>query len=147
MDLKNWDRDKGILREGERLGQVANSSGEDRAMRDGWRAEERQRAAQAFAQPGVPGDAAIRGAIAQRLAYDACVDEGDIILTVQDGGVGLDGLVNDHLARQRAGEIAAAVDGVRSVRNGLTVRNLSAAVPLPGTMESLDGDPGTGRMG
>lgn len=146
MDRKTWDREKGILQENERLVQVANSSGEDRAMRDGWRAEELQREAQAFAQPVEPGDTGIRDAVARRLAYDVCVDEGDIVLTVRDGVVGLDGLVNDGLAKQRAGEIAAAVDGVRGVRNDLTVRNISAAVPVPGTMAAMEGE-GEGERG
>lgn len=119
---------------------IAHGSGEDRAMRDGWWEERRHLDGMAGAEPAGPGDTATRDAVAQRLAYDVCVDEGDIILTVGDGVVVLEGLVNDELARRRAGDIAAAVQGVRQVRNGLSVRNISAAVATPAPMNVMNRD-------
>lgn len=66
-------------------------------------------------------DAAITAAVNARLAGDEKLSVLKIDVDTVDGRVSLSGQAPDESARQRATELAAAVDGVRTVNNMLVV--------------------------
>ena len=72
-------------------------------------------------------DARIHEDVCQWLADDARVDARDIVVTVRDADVVLEGRVDDRRARRLAEDIAANVPGVRDVFNRLTTSERRSA--------------------
>jgi|SRR5690349_17690852 hypothetical protein len=66
-----------------------------------------------------PGDAGIREDVRRWLAEDGRLDAAAIDVHVQEGEVTLEGLVSGRGAKRLAGDVAAAVPGVRAVVNRL----------------------------
>lgn len=69
-----------------------------------------------------PADEAVAAAIALWLGRDRIVDARFVDASVRRGKVTLTGIVATPLQRQRSYSVAAAVPGVRRVRNRLRVR-------------------------
>lgn len=67
-------------------------------------------------------DSAITAQVKTKLIADAPVDANKIDVETRAGVVQLSGFVDSADARNRAGEIARSVDGVREVRNDLELR-------------------------
>ncbi|HET9868758.1 MAG TPA: BON domain-containing protein, partial [Nitrospira sp.] len=67
-------------------------------------------------------DSAITNNIRARFIDDPMVHFGDVGVTTLNGSVRLTGQVNSERERQRAAQIAHAVDGVRNVDNEIAIR-------------------------
>jgi len=74
-------------------------------------------------------DGAITARVKSRFIGDKYVDAFDINVDTYEGVVTLKGEVNNNIAREQAGKIAAAVDGVASVDNQIRVVRKVAAEP------------------
>jgi hyperosmotically inducible protein len=67
-------------------------------------------------------DSTITNSIRARYLEDPMVHFGDVGVTTLNGNVRLTGRVNSERERQRAGQIAREVKGVRGVNNEIAVR-------------------------
>lgn len=67
-------------------------------------------------------DVGISSKVRARLINDAELNVFKIDVTTYKGVVQLSGFVNTAAAKERAGDVAAAVDGVKDVRNDLIVK-------------------------
>lgn len=59
--------------------------------------------------------------VCERLSADDCLDASDVLVSVSDGEVILEGQVVDRRSKQRAENIARSVDGVTQVYNRVEV--------------------------
>ncbi|HEY8946822.1 MAG TPA: BON domain-containing protein [Polyangiaceae bacterium] len=92
-------------------------------------------------------DDRIREDVCDRLSYDDEVDASDIIVTVQQGEVTLEGTVEDRRAKHRAEDIADSVNGVKDVHNRLRSRKgiiQEVGDRLMGREEEMMGHSGSG---
>ncbi|NLG15903.1 MAG: BON domain-containing protein [Fibrobacter sp.] len=69
----------------------------------------------------VPSDGEIKGMVSNVLLWDSNIDNTDILVSVDNGKVTLDGTVPAFWQKIRAGEIILNVNGVVSVNNCLAV--------------------------
>lgn len=69
-------------------------------------------------------DDAITNNISDKLSADRSLNPYDIKVETVGGNVDLNGVVDTHAEAAKAAEVALTVRGVRSVKNGLHVRNL-----------------------
>jgi len=86
-------------------------------------------------------DAELRAKVEQRLRRANFVEHHDVRVRVEDGRVMLEGSVQADHEKERAGELARAVDGVEAVDNRLLVAKgagdpdalppIDAGAPLP----------------
>lgn len=67
-------------------------------------------------------DTAVATKVKAALANDDTVPANDVVVEVRDGTVQLGGFVKTSAAKERAGEIAKGVEGVRKVDNKVDVR-------------------------
>ena len=75
----------------------------------------------AFSDSAAPGDDGVRARINQILDAQAVLEAERIGVLVEEGKVILEGFVNAYWKKQRAGEVALGVEGVREVDNRLAV--------------------------
>jgi hyperosmotically inducible protein len=68
-------------------------------------------------------DQAIETKVNAALMTDQGTDAGDIDVEVRDGVVQLSGFVSSEVEKQRAGDIAKGVKGVKDVHNSLDLKN------------------------
>jgi osmotically-inducible protein OsmY len=85
-------------------------------------------AAQATAEAGkelakATDDPTTTSAIKMKFARDKMVDAFDINVDTNDGNVTLTGTVNSKAEADRAIELARSVEGVKSVKSNLTIKN------------------------
>ncbi len=71
----------------------------------------------------VMGDQMIETKVNAALMSDQGTDAGDIDVEVREGVVQLSGFVSSEVEKQRAGEIAKGVKGVKDVHNSLYLKN------------------------
>jgi hyperosmotically inducible protein len=71
----------------------------------------------------VMSDQMIETKVNAALMSDQGTDAGDIDVEVRDGMVQLSGFVSSEVEKQRAGEIAKGVKGVKDVHNSLDLKN------------------------
>ena len=71
----------------------------------------------------VMGDQMIETKVNAALMSDQGTDAGDIDVEVREGVVQLSGFVSSEVEKQRAGEIAKGVKGVKDVHNSLDLKN------------------------
>jgi hyperosmotically inducible protein len=71
----------------------------------------------------VMGDQMIETKVNAALMSDQGTDAGDIDVEVREGVVQLSGFVSSEVEKQRAGEIAQGVKGVKDVHNSLDLKN------------------------
>ncbi len=71
----------------------------------------------------VMGDQMIETKVNAALMSDQGTDAGDIDVEVRDGVVQLSGFVSSDVEKERAGEIAKGVKGVKDVHNSLDLKN------------------------
>ncbi len=89
-----------------------------------------------------PSDAVIRQQVQEALRRGEFVDDEGIVIETDEGVVTLRGQVAAEHERERAQELAARVDGVRSVRNELRVgKGLDAPDALPPVTAPGSGGP------
>jgi hypothetical protein len=69
-----------------------------------------------------PTDERLAAEVRRWMGEDARLDARDVVVRVREGEVTLEGVVRDRAARRLAGDIAAAVPGVRAVANRLGTR-------------------------
>lgn len=70
----------------------------------------------------LPSDDEIFRTVRERLKRQDYLDVDDIQVSVQDGEVTLEGIVQDRFAKRTARDVADFVPGVRDVHNHLTIR-------------------------
>lgn len=75
----------------------------------------------AFSDTAAPGDEGVRARINQILVAQGVLEAERIDVLVEEGNVILEGSVNAFWKKQRAGEVALGVEGVREVDNRLAV--------------------------
>jgi osmotically-inducible protein OsmY len=85
-------------------------------------------AAQATAEAGkelakATDDATMTSAVKMKFARDKTVDAFDINVDTKNGNVTLTGTVNTKAEADRAIELARSVEGVKSVKSNLTLKN------------------------
>src|SRR3954470_23427004 len=78
-----------------------------------------------------PDDAAITTAVKSKMAADTTVPATKINVDTKEGAVTLTGEVESDAAKTKAETIAKATDGVKSVKNNLTVRAVAPPVTTP----------------
>lgn len=69
----------------------------------------------------IAADNTVSAAIRRKLSADPAVSQYAVGISTVDGNVTLSGTVGSFAARDRAVEIATGADGVRSVRNRISV--------------------------
>ena len=90
------------------------------------------------------GDAVIKTRVGTRLTSDPDVDRHNIDIDVQDGIVTLSGVVHDETAKTEAEKLAREAEGVKDVKNELTVNPDDQRLR---TDTNADGSPETSPSG
>jgi osmotically-inducible protein OsmY len=78
-----------------------------------------------------PEDSTITASVKSKMAADTTVPAMKINVDTKDGAVTLTGEVDNDAAKAKAETIAKGVEGVKSVKNNITVKPAAPAMPPP----------------
>jgi osmotically-inducible protein OsmY len=126
------DDDRGFM---EKAGdEVASWMGDDQAR---WRREQDHARGQSHYGRGPKGysrsDDRIREDVSDRLTEDWHIDASNIEVTVSNGEVTLNGMVDSRDAKRHAEDLTDSVSGVRHVQNNLRVQQAGSSMPASGS--------------